>query len=111
MKDERKENVPDGAPNPRKRRRWIWICAAALAVIGIFLALRARNQNALKAEKAGEQPPAAAITVGQSKTGNINVYINALGTVTPIYTVTLFSQITGKVITVHYKEGELVGAG
>jgi multidrug efflux system membrane fusion protein len=110
MKGERKENVPDGTPNPRKRRRWLWICAAAIALL-IFLALHDKKQKDLKAEKAAEATPAAAITVGQSKTGNINIYINALGTVTPIYTVTLYSQITGKVITVHYKEGELVGAG
>jgi len=111
MKGERKENVPDGTPNPRKRRRWIWISAVALAVLGIFLALHDKKQKDLEAKKAAEAPPPAAITVGQSKTGSINIYINALGTVTPIYTVTLYSQITGKVITVHYKEGELVGAG
>src|SRR5215475_8333406 len=111
MKGERKENVPDGTPNPGNRRRWIWIGAAALAVVGIFLALHDKKQKELKAKKAAQAPPAAAITVGQSRTGNINVYVNALGTVTPVYTVTLYSQITGKVITVHYKEGELVTPG
>src|SRR5215471_2885228 len=110
MNGERKENVPDGTPSPRKRRRWLWICAAAIAFL-IFLALHDKKQKDLEAKKAAEAPPAAAITVGQSKTGNINIYINALGTVTPIYTVTLYSQITGRVMTVHYKEGELVGAG
>jgi multidrug efflux system membrane fusion protein len=111
MKDERKENVPNGTPNPRTRRRWIWISAAALAVLGIFLFLHDKKQKELEAKKAAEAPPSAAITVGQSKTGNINIYINTLGTVTPIYTVTVFSQVTGKVITVHYKEGEIVQAG
>src|SRR5215471_4578091 len=111
MKGERKENVPDGTPNPRNRRRWIWIGAAALAVLGIFLVLHDKKQKELKAKEAAAAPPAASITVGQSKTGNINVYVNALGTVTPVYTVTLYSQITGKVITVHYTEGELVTPG
>jgi multidrug efflux system membrane fusion protein len=111
MNGERKENVPDGTPNPRKRHRWFWIGAAALAVLGIFLALHHEKQKELEAKQAAQAQPASAITVGQSKAGNINIYINALGTVTPIYTVTVFSQVTGRVIDVHYKEGELVRAG
>ncbi len=82
-----------------------------LALLGILLVLDNEKQRDLKATEAAAKPPAAAVTVGQSKTGDINIYINGLGTVTPVYTVTVFSQITGKVTTVHYKEGELVKAG
>ena len=60
--------------------------------------------------KRGQQGPAA-ITVDNSTTGNINVYVDALGTVTPLNTVTVYSQITGKVIAVHYREGQLVSKG
>ena len=100
-----------GSPNRRKRHRWGWICAAALALLGILLVLHNEKSRDVKTTEAAAQPPAAAVTVGQSKTGDINIYINALGTVTPVYTVTVYSQITGKVTTVHYKEGELVKAG
>jgi multidrug efflux system membrane fusion protein len=41
----------------------------------------------------------------------MNVYVEALGTVTPVATVTLYSQITGRVIAVHYHEGQLVTKG
>ena len=58
----------------------------------------------------GQQGPAT-ITVDHSTTGNINVYVNALGTVTPVNTVTIYSQITGVVIAVHYREGQLVKKG
>ena len=58
----------------------------------------------------GQQGPAA-VTVDHSTTGNINVYVNALGTVTPVNTVTIYSQITGRVIAVHYREGQLVNKG
>ncbi len=54
---------------------------------------------------------AAAITVGQSKTGNIDIVYDALGTVTPVYTVTVYSQVTGRVMAVHYREGQLVHKG
>ena len=53
----------------------------------------------------------AAITADQSKTGDINIYVNSLGTVTPTYTVTAYSQITGQVMAVHYREGQMVRKG
>ena len=41
----------------------------------------------------------------------MNVYVDALGTVTPEATVTLYSQITGRVMAVHYREGQIVTKG
>ena len=58
----------------------------------------------------GQQGPAS-ITVAPAKTGNINVYVDALGTVTPTNTVTIYSQITGKVMAVRYREGQIVTKG
>ncbi len=58
----------------------------------------------------GQNGPAA-ITVGKSATGNINMYVDALGTVTPVATITLYSQITGVVQSVHYREGQIVRKG
>lgn len=58
----------------------------------------------------GAQGPAA-ITVGQSRTGNIPIYNDALGTVTPVYTVTIYPQVTGRVMAVYYKEGQIVHKG
>jgi multidrug efflux system membrane fusion protein len=105
------ERTDNDSPNHPKRRRWIWFCAAALVLLGILLVLHNEKQRDLKATEAAAKPPAPAVTVAPSKTGDINIYINAIGTVTPVYTVTVFSQVTGKVIGVHYKEGELVRAG
>ena len=59
----------------------------------------------------GRGAQGAAITVGQSKTGNMNIYVDALGTVTPTNTITLYSQITGRVMAVYYHEGQMVQAG
>ena len=52
--------------------------------------------------------PVAADTVRQ---GNIGVYINALGTVTPVYTVTVTSRVVGELKEVHYREGQIVHKG
>jgi multidrug efflux system membrane fusion protein len=39
------------------------------------------------------------------------VYLEAIGTVTPVYTASITSQVTGMVSAVHYREGQLVRKG
>jgi membrane fusion protein, multidrug efflux system len=46
-----------------------------------------------------------------AKKGSIGVYLDAIGTVTPVYTTTLVSQVTGVITQVHYREGQLVHRG
>jgi multidrug efflux system membrane fusion protein len=43
--------------------------------------------------------------------GDMGVYVDALGTVTPISTVNIFSQVSGRVLSVHYREGQIVQMG
>jgi multidrug efflux system membrane fusion protein len=45
------------------------------------------------------------------RTPATGVYIDALGTVTPVSTVNIYSQVSGQVIAVHYHEGQLVQKG
>ncbi len=51
------------------------------------------------------------LNVRTAKTGNIGVYLDAIGTVTPVYTTTLISQVTGVLTQVNYREGQLVRRG
>ncbi len=110
-----KNPPPQGdEPRPRRRkRRWFWIAALLfLVVVAILIAFRFREEEEKKQKAAAAaKPQGASITVDQSTTGNINIYVNALGTVTPLYTVTVYSQITGTVLAVHYTEGEIVKKG
>jgi membrane fusion protein, multidrug efflux system len=46
-----------------------------------------------------------------AKKGSIGVYLDAIGTVTPVYTTTLISQVTGVITQVRYREGQLVHRG
>jgi multidrug efflux system membrane fusion protein len=46
-----------------------------------------------------------------AKTGSIGVYLDAIGTVTPVYTTTMVSQVTGIITQVRYKEGQVVHRG
>jgi len=43
--------------------------------------------------------------------GDINVVLNALGTVTPLRVVTVSAQISGQLQSVNYKEGQMVSQG
>ena len=98
----------------RSRRRWrFWIVIALLFVLALFLVHHFSKETASTSGAAGargQQGPAA-ITAGQSVSGDSNVYVTALGTVTPTYTVTIYSQITGRVMSVHYREGQMVRKG
>lgn len=51
------------------------------------------------------------VTTATATKGDIGVYLNAIGTVTPVYTDAITSQVTGLVSEVHYREGQLVRRG
>jgi len=54
---------------------------------------------------------AVPVVAVQARKGDIGVYITGLGSVMPIYTVTVKSRVDGQLMSVHYKEGDLVHAG
>jgi membrane fusion protein, multidrug efflux system len=59
-------------------------------------------------------PPVSAgipVSAGLVKQGDIPIYLDALGTVTPVYTVTVTSRVTGELTEIYYKEGQLVKKG
>jgi multidrug efflux system membrane fusion protein len=114
---EQHNQSPDLRVDPgKKSHTWIWVVVFLAVLVAVLLIVRLTRTKPAGAAPAssgrgrGAQGPAA-ITVGESHTGNINIYDDALGTVTPVFTVTLYSQITGKVMAVHYKEGQIVHKG
>ena len=62
------------------------------------------------AKKGGKSgiPPVVAI---HATRGNIGVYLTGLGSVTPISTVTVKSRVDGQLMSVNYKEGDIVKQG
>jgi multidrug efflux system membrane fusion protein len=51
------------------------------------------------------------VTSATAQKGNIGVYLDAIGTVTPVYTDAITAQVTGVVTEVHYAEGQLLQKG
>jgi multidrug efflux system membrane fusion protein len=118
------KNASEPTPPHRSHRRWFWVVVIAPIILVIFLVYRStRTSTSTSGTTAGAtttgadggkgrgQTGDAAITVGQATTGSINIYVDALGTVTPLATVTLYSQITGVIMAVHYREGQIVHKG
>ena len=60
---------------------------------------------------AARRAPAVPVGVAAAAKGDIPVVLRALGTVTPLATVNVKTQITGQLIEVHFKEGQLVKQG
>ena len=51
------------------------------------------------------------VSVDLVRRGTMPVYISAIGTVTPVYTVTVTSRIAGELMEIHYKEDQIVEKG
>jgi membrane fusion protein, multidrug efflux system len=51
------------------------------------------------------------VTVATAKKGTIGVYLDAIGTVTPVYLDNVTAQVTGVITAVHYREGQSVHKG
>ena len=98
----------------KKSHAALWVILILVALVAVFLVYYLTKPKTPPAGAAGGgrgQNGPAAITVDKTTTGSINVYVDALGTVTPVATVTLYSQITGVVQAVHYREGQIVHKG
>ena len=92
---------------------WVWVLIAAILLIGGFIYYRHRQAAAEAAAKAkaAQQPRAVPIVTATAKKGDIGVYVEALGAVTPVYTVNVTSRVQGQVMNVYYKEGQTVRKG
>lgn len=96
-----------------KSHLWLWLVIGVLVLGGGFLYYRHRQaaaEGAAKA-KASQQPRAVPIVAATAKKGDIGVYIEALGAVTPVYTVNVTSRVQGQVMNVYYREGQMVRKG
>ena len=51
------------------------------------------------------------VTTATAHAGSLGIYVDAIGTVTPLYTVSINAQVTGVITAVHYREGQFVRKG
>ncbi|HXN74304.1 MAG TPA: efflux RND transporter periplasmic adaptor subunit [Candidatus Acidoferrales bacterium] len=97
---------------PRKSHGWVWIVVILVLLLGGFYFYRQHVKAEDVAKTQAKQPrPGVPIQTVTARTGDIGVYINALGTVTPVYTATITSRVDGQITNVAYREGQMVRKG
>ena len=86
----------------------LWIALGlVVAVLLVWWLLPSKTQSNMGRGAGGPQPVGVAV----AKRGPIDVTLNALGTVTPLATVSIRPQVSGQIIRFSFKEGQMVKAG
>lgn len=110
---------PATNPNPdtRPRRRHFWVWVVILVPFGLLFYWVIHQHGKAQAATTGGGGRRGAVTgpvpvtTATAQKGSIGVYLNAIGTVTPIYTASITAQVTGVITAVHYREGQYVKKG
>ena len=89
----------------------LWVVVWILFVLLLALAVVLVWRHLVAANKVTPAPPKITITTVTAKQGDIGVYLDAIGTVTPVYTASITSQVNGQVVAVHFREGQQVSKG
>jgi membrane fusion protein, multidrug efflux system len=104
--------LPASAPAPRRGIKIIvWIVLLSVFGAGFVLVLRQHNDTSNAAKSPRGVGGAVTLTTTTAQKGDIGVYLDSIGTVTPVYTASITSQVNGIVTAVHYTEGQLVNKG
>ena len=100
------------------RRKWPWLLG--LCVVGVvggaylLLFFSAKSDDTLRRSgRSAANGMSRPIPVAgeEARTGNIGIYLNGLGTVTPLNMVTVKSRVDGQLMKVLFREGQVVKAG
>ncbi len=88
----------------------MWCLLLLIVAVPVALVLHHREEKK-EAAAARHVTPGITITSATAQKGDIGVYLDAIGTVTPVYTDSSTSQVNGLVESVHYTEGQRVQKG
>ena len=104
---------PDAPRRPKKRHIWVWVVVLLGFALVFFLVLRHKDTTAQQGGPGGRRGLGGPVTLttATANKGDIGVYLEAIGTVTPVYTTTVYNQVTGVVTNVFYREGQMVRKG
>src|SRR5271166_1099696 len=97
--------LPGPASGSPHKHHWV---RAALIVLGVLLVAWLIFKVLFAPKPKPAVAPVVPVAVGGVTVGDINVYLDELGTVTPVYTVTVASRVAGELTEVRYKEGQNV---
>jgi len=99
------------SPTGRKGRIVVGLIVLIGIVVGAYLVFRSFHTGQPATGGRNQQPVAQSVGAATIGKGDIRVIVNALGTVTPIATVTVQTQIDGQLMEVGFTEGQMVKKG
>ena len=98
-----------------RKRRWPWLAAVALlAAVGAggwYWSTQAANSPTAGGSRPDPATRTIPVVAAAARKGSIDVYVNALGTVTPRNVVVVKPRVDGQLMRVAFKEGQIVKAG
>src|SRR3977135_267831 len=95
--------VPSRKPRS-SRRRWLWLSVLILlALLAYFLwqknkGVKSGPDSAAAGKKGGKGAAAIPVVATRARKGDIGVYFQGLGNVTPIHTVSVKSRVDGQLM-------------
>jgi multidrug efflux system membrane fusion protein len=105
----------DKPAGSRTHKIVIWAVVLVVFVALFIVVLRTPGSSQNAAKPGGKSPAAmfgpVAVNAATVTKGDIGLYQEAIGTVTPVYTSSITSQVTGVIQAVHYREGQRVRKG
>lgn len=90
-----------------KKNKLVIGAVLVLVVIAGLFVFRGSSSHASAGMRGGAVP----VTAATAKVGSLDLYIDAIGTVTPVSTVTVTSRVAGQITEVNFKEGQYVKKG
>jgi multidrug efflux system membrane fusion protein len=93
------------------KRRLYAIAIAAVAIIGVVYYATSQVQQSRQRARNAQGDGPVPIIAAAAKLADVPVYLDGVGTTKALNTVTVRPQVDGKLISVHYREGQDVKRG
>ncbi|MGB7136509.1 MAG: efflux RND transporter periplasmic adaptor subunit, partial [Acidobacteriaceae bacterium] len=101
-------------PEKKRRHRWIWVVVLLAFGLLFYWVIAQHRKSQAAAAPGGRRGMIAGpvpVVPTTATTGDLGIYLDAIGTVTPVYTDYITAQVTGPIVAVHYREGQIVKKG
>jgi multidrug efflux system membrane fusion protein len=117
---EETETIPERSARRSGRRGRVVVIVAGLAcllIAGAWIAygrqtkVQPQTKGPAGGSGAGQSARPVPVVVAPVRTGDLSVYLLALGSVTPLNTVTVKSRVDGQLMKTHFTEGQVVHTG